>query len=118
MNEAFSRWIEQNGTLPGVLACGIRFPDGNAACHISSGDLTTAQLKQTLEQLADAVKGLNLHRLVATRLQWSYENGRVYYVLRRDGIGLGAVTAPPVTPDDLAVVEQFLENFLRLTTPA
>ena len=54
MKEAVKKWMTGAGTIPGLLACGVRFPDQSVMLHNAVPDLAPA----TLEILA--ARGVSL----------------------------------------------------------
>ena len=114
MKDVLEYWFREIPALPGLLACGVRFPDRHCLSQSHAPDFPPLQLETLWHLLAEVVPALNQHRIAATRLRWSYARAEVYFAARADGIALG-ILATPELPVEIA--EEWLEQFLELGHP-
>ena len=114
MKTTFQKWLEHRGRFPGVLSCGIRFPD-HTCCGRTNARATAAdQLDQAWHQIAEVMTSLTQHRLTATRSLWTFAEGQVHCALRPDGIVLAIITPASTHAYSPAVIEKLIHEFMEL----
>ena len=112
MKEAVKQWMTRAGAIPGLLACGVRFPDQSVVLHTALPDLAPATLEIALRGLADTFQVLSVHRIPATRFRLVYEQGYLYCIRRPDELLLGIFTSRADL--DAAALEPFVASFFEL----
>ena len=114
MKAVFQQWLEQRGRLPGVLSCGIRFPDLTCLGHTNARTTAGELLDQAWHQVGEVMTSLAQHRLSATRSLWTFAEGQVHCALRPDGIVLAIVTPADTHGYCPAVIEKLIREFMAL----
>ena len=111
MKESFQHWLTENSLVPGVLACGVRFPDRSCLSQSHTELLPNERLDQIWQRLSETVTFLNSQRLAPTQLSWTFSESQIHLALRPDGISLGLITAPEASesPALAALVQRFLQ---------
>ncbi len=111
MKEAFQHWLTDNTLIPGVLGCGVRFPDYSCLSQSHVDLLPTERLDLVWQRLAETVAFLDSQHLAPTRVSWAFAGNHIHLALRPDGIHLGLITTPEASESDAigALVERFLQ---------
>jgi len=109
MKDAFKRWLADNTLLPGVLACGVRFPDRESFSQCYSDALKSDQLRDVWQAVADASAQLGAKPAPPQRHRWVFESAHIHVAVRSDGVSLGVLTRPDASA---AAVGAVLESFL------
>jgi hypothetical protein len=111
MKESFQHWLTDNTLVPGVLGCGVRFPDRSSISQSHVDLLPVERLDLVWQRLAETVTTLNSLRLTPTQMSWTFAGSHIHLVLRPDGIHLGLVTTPEASESQAigALVERFLQ---------
>ena len=118
MNEFLSQWLNQRARLPGVLACGVRFPDKTSLTQSWSPDFTTRSLDNAWRCASDAFQVLRVNFFPDERVRWVYEKALLLCARREDGICLGIFTAKDPGAVDAAEIERLLAEFRALRAGA
>jgi hypothetical protein len=110
--EAAQQWLDSLAEHPGCLACMVR-PAGQGSLHRSwDPDLSDSGLEQASRSALDMFRILQLHRLPAQYLQWSFERGILHCLRRQDDwvLVVAARRNPPLPESHLASLGQaFME---------
>jgi hypothetical protein len=115
MNNFYQSWLDQRGRLPGVLACGVCLADQNCLSLSNSEAFPADRVEQLMRQMVDYPRNLAMHRITANRLVWTFENARLHWALRDNGVSLGLFTPADLPEYEAALIEQVIEEFLGLT---
>lgn len=92
MKEAFHQWIDQLPTTPGLLACGVRFPDRSSLNRSWSAEFPEGALDNAWRCVTDTFDVLRINQLPEQRLRWVFAHAALYAERRSDGICLGLFT--------------------------
>lgn len=114
MRDFFQGWLDQRGSLPGVLLCGISLADHTCLGCSSVPDYPVERLDQILTQLVEFSRGLGQHRLTATRLLWTFENAQLHWIVRPDNVSLALFTPADPRSYDSSIIESLLGEFLQM----
>jgi len=93
MQDTIETWFSQIPAAPGLLACGLRFPNFHCVNRTYADGFPPETLEATWHQLAEFITSLGQHRLAATRLRWCHGRGQLHFAMRPDGISLGLCLA-------------------------
>lgn len=118
MKEAIDQWFKQNSRTPGLLAWGVSFPDQPSLNQSYSDSFPASRLEEAWQHLAETVSTLTQHRITTTRLRWSYDDSKLYFAVRTDGICLGLFTPAELDPPRHAQIDHLLSEFLELESDA
>ena len=114
MNEFLSQWLNQRARLPGVLACGVRFPDKTSLTQSWSPDFTARSLEHAWRCASDAFQVLRVNFFPDQRVRWVYEKALLLCSRREDGICLGIFTAKSPGAVDAGEIERLIAEFRAL----
>jgi len=111
MKESLQRWLTDNTLIPGVIGCGVRFPDRSCLSQSHVDLLPAERLDQIWQRLAETVTLLNSLRLEPAQMSWTFAESHIHLILRPDGIYLGLVTTPEASESQAigALAERFLQ---------
>ena len=112
MKEILNDWLERNAHQPGVLACGLSYPDKSTCTRAAAANFSNEALENAWRCLADTFQVLKHHRLPAVRLCWVYEHCYLHCATRPDGIFLALFTARKDV--DAVEVNRLLSEFQSL----
>jgi hypothetical protein len=91
MKNFAEQWLAGRASPPGMLACGVRRPDGKLVCR----DLDEICPPGTMEKILGQFDGLRVALfsgwLAPRWCTWVFEQGHVRYVARPDGWLLGLI---------------------------
>lgn len=113
MKEEVNLWLSQQGRLPGVLACGVRYPDRSSFTQEWAEGYERDWMERSLSCLSDICRLLRLNGLSGRWLRWSYREGWLYAAERADGTLLALVTTPGQAPAEREAVMSLVESFLN-----
>ncbi len=111
MNEFLSQWLHQRARLPGVLACGVRFPDKTSLTQSWSPEFSAPSLNNAWRCASDAFQVLRVNFFPDERVRWVYERALLLCTRREDGICLGIFTAKDPGAVDAAEIERLIAEF-------
>lgn len=111
MKEAFQQWLEHLAATPGLLACGVRFPDRNSLNRSWSAEFPNSALDHAWRCVADTFDVLRLNQLPEMRLRWVFSHAVLYAERRPDGVLLGLVTTRDPWGEDVSGLEQIVTDF-------
>jgi hypothetical protein len=114
MKETINLWLSKHARVPGVLACGVRYPDQAVFSQTWSSDFPVSVLDNTWRCAADTFPVLQLHRLSGDWVRWVYERAYFYVTRRRDGICLGIFTLKDPLGHDPGEIRRLLSEFQAL----
>jgi len=91
MKNSAQQWLTGRASPPGMLACGLRGPDGKIESHSLEEICPTTALGKILSQF-DGLSATLLSDQFAPRWStWAFEQGHIRFVVRPDGWLLGLV---------------------------
>lgn len=112
MKISAQQWLTDRALLPGILACGLRSPQGNLVCN-SPGELFPAdQVEQLLGHYDTLRAGLFSDKLAPRWSTWTFEQGQIRFVARPDGWLLGLIVHSET--DIRSALDSLSEEFLSL----
>ena len=118
MKEFLNQWLSRRARLPGVLACGVRFPDKTTLTQSWSPEFTAPSLDNAWRCASDAFQVLKVNFFPNERVRWIYEKALLHCARREDGICLGIFTAKERGAVDVAEIERLIAEFRALRTGA
>ena len=92
MNDVFQPWLAARAATQGMLACGVRLPDGACLAHSFNELCPPTTLEKILSQLAVGPWSPSGDAATPRRITWTFEHGQVRLCWRPDGALLGLVT--------------------------
>lgn len=116
MKETLNLWLSNNGRLPGLLACGIRYPDTSSFTQTLAAGFPSAALENSLRCVADTFLVLQLNRLPADNVHWVYDKATLYCARRSDGICLILIAAKDAVSSAKAI-DGLLAEFQKVGRP-
>jgi hypothetical protein len=116
MKETINLWLSKNARLPGVLACGVRYPDQTVFSQTWSSGFPVQVLDNTWRAVGDTFPVFQLHRFSGNWVRWVYERAHLYTTRRRDGICLGLFTVKDPLGFDPVEIERLLGEFHTLSS--
>jgi hypothetical protein len=85
MNDSTLQWLTTRASAPGMLACGLRQPDGNCVCHSIDETFPPATMEKILPHFENLAADV-FSELTAPRWStWAFEHGQIRFVKRPDG---------------------------------
>ena len=118
MKELFKQWLSKRARMPGVLACGVRFPDKTSITQSWSPDFSTQNLEHAWRCASDAFQVLKIDFFPHEHVRWVYEKAFLYSTKREDGTCLGIFTAKDPQAFDANRIEGLLAEFRALGNAA
>lgn len=118
MNHLIDQWLAENGSLKGLLACGVRYPDESISVAASVAAFPRQNLEYSLRCIADTFQVLKLNDFPTEYVRWIYQNALLYCVRRGDGIFLGLFTSREPDAVDLEGLGRMLAEFPVLGSAA
>jgi hypothetical protein len=114
MKELFERWVGERARVPGVLACGLRFPDKSCFTQSWSPEYPVRYLEHAWRCASDAFQVLKINSFPNRHVRWVYEQALLYCARRDDGIYLGMFTAKDPQAFDANEIEGLIAEFRAL----
>ena len=110
MKDDFQTWFAGLRTVPGLLASGIRRPNGKCTSHGSGENFPVEKIEKLLRQFADLHEPLATSQFSPRWTTWAFEYGHLRFVSRPDKWLLMML----VTPETEAAreLDPLSENFL------
>jgi hypothetical protein len=91
MKKPVQQWLANRASPPGVLACGLRRPDGELICHSREDTCQTEKMELILRQFESLRETLVSVQMLPRWWTWAFEQGQIRFVARSDGWLLGLV---------------------------
>jgi hypothetical protein len=88
MKNSVQQWLTSRAVPPGMLACGVRGPDGIFVCHSVEESCPAGTLEKILRQF-EQLRALFSDDLAPSWSTWAFERGQIRFVERPDGWLLG-----------------------------
>jgi hypothetical protein len=109
MNEKLQFWLERAEAVPGVLACGARCPDLSVVAKSCDDQFPPPQVEKLVRELADTIRSLQINKIAAERLRWTFENAWLYCIAGADGTAAVLVVTKQI--ETSPEVEELLAAF-------
>src|SRR5579859_4376147 len=94
MSKASQEWLTDRASPPGMLACGMRGPDGKFFSHSLEEICTKGNVERMLRQFESLRSNLFSEQLSPSWTTWAFERGQIRFVSRPDGWLLGLCIRP------------------------
>ena len=112
MKKSPLQWLTERASPPGILACGLRQPDGKPVCR-SGAEGCPAGSMETMLGLFGSLRAAVFSEIPALRWStWSFEHGQIRFVERPDGWLLGLVVR--ANSGAVGSLDPLSEEFLAL----
>jgi len=111
MKDVVQNWLD-NPRLSQVQACCTRTPGGEHHIQTAGAEITNEQVERAINSIAAIVPRLINQGLMPGRIIWDFTNGRLYYVVRTDGMALGLLCKLGAEAD-VSAVDEFIAEFLQ-----
>lgn len=85
MNPTAQAFCERCLTLPGLVACALRSPDGRVQQRASTAWFSPGQIQQAMTRLAVAAESLRHQAPDLQRVCWTFEHVQIHLAPRADG---------------------------------
>jgi hypothetical protein len=94
MSKASQEWLANRASPPGMLACGMRGPDGKCVSHSLEEICPKGTLERILGQFDELRAALFSDQLSPAWTTWAFDQGHIRFVARPDGWLLGLCIRP------------------------
>lgn len=91
MKDPALQWLTDRASPPGMLACGLRRPDGKFICRSIEESCPAAKMERILGQFPSLREAVFTGQLSPRWSTWAFEQGQIRFVERSDGWLLGLV---------------------------
>jgi hypothetical protein len=110
MNDTVQQWLDDRAWPPGMLACGLRQPDGKFVCRSFEKSCPVEKMGKILGQVEGLRATLSADKLSPCWSAWEFEQGQIRLVERPDGWLLGLVirAGPKAAPGLDRLSKEFL----------
>lgn len=113
MKDPVKEWLPQRVSQPGVLACGLRRPNGRLAVQCADASCPPAAMENLLRQL-DGARALFATENPPPRwVTFCFDQGLIRFVVRPDGWMFAAVVRPET--DGAQQLDALAAEFFGLT---
>lgn len=114
MKDFFNRWLSNNGRIPGILACGLHYPDHTVFSLSSNPAYPVPVLDPVWRCLSDTFQVYNHNRLPYGVVRWVYKNAHLYAGIRQDGVCVGFFVAADAHREVHESVRQIVSEFISM----
>lgn len=118
MKAVFESWLQQISPEVGIVACGVRLPDGTFVTHSFSYDFPADQWESVWRKLDETVQTFSLRHLPMARQCWTFQRHHLLWVMRQDGLALGFLVTQEEAEAHESYFQSLVEAFLRWQTQA
>lgn len=94
MKDPVKEWLPQRVTAIGVLACGLRRPNGKLAAQCADASCPPAAMENLLRQLDSSRTLFTGEKTVPRWVTFVFEHGLIRFVTRTDGWYFAVVVRP------------------------
>jgi NAD-dependent dihydropyrimidine dehydrogenase PreA subunit len=91
MKKAAQQFLVDRASPPGMLACGLRLPNGKYVCRSIEEICPAGKMEKILAQFEGLRSALFTEKLSPRWSTWAFEQGQIRFVERPDGWLLGLV---------------------------
>jgi hypothetical protein len=114
MKSILQQWLAERTQVPGVIACGIRFPDKTSLTQSWSKEFQIESLENAWRCVSDTFQVLKINFFPNEKIRWVYENAFLYCGRRYDGICLAIFTSKDPQVFDPEIIEKLMTEFRAL----
>ena len=112
MKDSALQWLTDRALPPGMLACGLRRPDGDVVCRSVEESCPVEKMGEILGEFAGLRASLFSEKLSPRWSTWAFERGQIRFVERPDGWLLGLVVR--TESEALPSLDPLSQEFLTL----
>ena len=112
MKDPVKEWLPQRVTAAGVLASGLRRPNGKIAVQCADANCPPAMMENLLRQLDGARTLFANERPAPKWVTFGFEQGQIRFAMRADGWQFAVVVRPET--DAAQSLDALCEEFLGL----
>jgi hypothetical protein len=112
MKDPAQQWLIDRASPPGMLACGLRRPNGKFICRSIEEAYPAAKMEKILGQFPSLRAAADTDKLSPRWCTWAFEQGQIRFVERPDGWLLGLVVR--TESDALPSLDPLSTEFLTL----
>jgi len=112
MKADFKNWFASLPALPGMLAGGVRQPNGKCTGFGDEKIFPTEKIEELLKNFHNLHAPLVAAKLPASVVTWAFEYGRLRFVMRSDKCLLLLLVAPETEAEKS--LEQLSQEFLSI----
>lgn len=94
MNATAQKWLAEQASSFGTLACGLRKPDGKFVCQGIEEFCSVPKMEELLSFFATLHREHVSAKMTPRWSTWSFERGYIRFVARPDGWILGLLVQP------------------------
>jgi hypothetical protein len=116
MSDPLKQWLAGCALVPGMIGCGIRFPNRECRSYSFTESFSRESIDQMLNSLAGTLNQFSDRNPPPRLLTWTFSKGHVRLIVRPDGVLFGCATASDSPNADN--LKQVSEEFLTLQIPA
>ena len=85
MKDRLQQWLIDRASPPGMLACGLRRPDGKCICRSVEDAYPAAKMEKILGQFESLRVAVLADQLSPRWSTWAFAQGQIRFVPRPDG---------------------------------
>jgi hypothetical protein len=112
VKDPVKEWLPQRAAAAGVLASGLRRPNGRLGCQCSDASCPPAVMENLMRQL-DSSRTLHSGEKLPPRwVTYCFDHGLIRFVVRADGWQFAAVVRPET--DAAQQLDELSAEFLTL----
>jgi hypothetical protein len=112
MKDPAQQWLMALAAPAGMLACGLRRPDGKFLCRSAGESCPAAKMERILGSFAGLRASLFSAQIAPRWSTWAFAQGQIRFVERADGWLLGLVVN--AGPGSQSALDAFCQEFLSL----
>lgn len=112
MSELINRWFSRTGRVPGMLACGLRYPDGNTFSRSWEVPLTEPLLNELWTRLHPITEVAGAD--APESLRWTFDKNVVVGAARANGPTFFVLLARKSGEAEDAGLDRLLNEFRAL----
>lgn len=106
------QWLTERASPAGMLACGLRRPDGKYVCRSGEESCPAARLERILGQYDGLRASVFTDKISPRWSTWAFEQGQIRFVERPDGWLLGLIVR--TESDAFTSLDPLSREFLTL----
>jgi len=112
MSDFYHQWLVRRASPPGMLACGLRRPDGTSICHALEDICPAGKMEKILAHFENLRSALFADQLAPRWSTWAFDQGQIRFVQRPDEWLLALVCR--AESDAALKLDGLCEEFLAL----
>ena len=110
MKDNFKTWFASVAIVPGMLACGVRRPNGKCAGYGDDQIYPSEKIERLLKQFAELHEPLAIAEFSPRWTTWAFEYGQLRFVPRPDKWLLMLLVSPET--EAARELDRLAEDFL------